>query len=280
VRAQGGTEDLIAFETPLGVPTWKLSTLAGGKAGLNFGEASGDGRLFLQPGGNVGIGTLEPGHRLEIHGEDNALVVVSDATSGNARNAGLELRTKAADGVSYIDFAKGSTDLTLSGTPDFSGRLSYNEANSGAFSLRGARLGIETTTPSNQVHVNHNSGLRVNRLYVSGGNGGTFDRWSSISFNAHRDDGNTTWVFPDPAHRAVTIEMDDLSGDGRFEVYSTTAAAPTGWTRRLHLNGQNGNLVVGDAGGNMGVGLNAPICRLRCGEISLAMPACWRITSR
>ena len=262
VRAQGGTEDLIAFETPGGAPTWKLGTLAGGKPGLNFGEAAGDGRLFLQPGGNVGIGTLEPKHRLEIHGEDNALVVVSDATSGIARNAGLELRTKAADGVSYIDFVKGSTDLAISGTPDFSGRLSYNLANTAAFALQGGRVGIDTATPTNQLHVNHNSGLRVNRLYMSGGIGGVWDRWSSISFNAHRDDGNNAWVFPDPANRAVTIEMDDFNGNGRFEVFSTTTAAPTAWKRRLHLSGETGNLVVGDAGGNVGVGLTAPACRL------------------
>lgn len=261
VRAQGGTEDLIAFETPAGVPTWKLSTLAGAKAGLNFGEATGDGRLFLQPGGNVGIGTLDPKHRLEIHGEDNALVVVSDAAAGNARNVGLELRTKAADGVSYIDFTKGSTDLTGSGVPDFSGRLSYNEANTGAFSIRGGKIGIETATPTNQVHVNHNSGLRVNRLYLSGGNGG-IDRWSSLSFNAHHDDGNAAWVFPDPAHTAVTIEMDDQTGVPRFDVWSTTIASSSAWKRRLHISGETGDLIVGDSGGNVGIGLVSPLCRL------------------
>ena len=262
IRAQGGTEDLIAFQSLGGAATWKLSTLAGGKAGLNFGDTTGDGRLFLQPGGNVGIGTQEPKHRLEIHGEDNALVVVSDATAGTARNVGLELRTKAADGVSYIDFTKGSTDLTSSGTPDFSGRLSFNEANTAAFSIRGGRVGVETATPTNRLHVDHNSGLRVNRLYLSGGNGGAHDRWSSISFNAHRDDGNNAWVFPDPANRAVTIEMDDYSGSSRFEVWSTTTAATQGWIRRLHLNGETGTLLVADSGGSVGLGTAAPLCKV------------------
>jgi hypothetical protein len=261
VRAQGGTEDLIAFETVAGVRSWKLSTLAGGKAGLNFGEASGDGRLFLQPGGNVGIGTLEPKHRLEIHGEDNALVVVSDATAGSARNAGIELRTKAGDGVSYIDFTKGSTDVANSGTPDFSGRLSFNEVNTAAFSVRGGKIGIETVTPTNQLHVNHNSGLRVNRLYLSGGNGG-FEGWSSIAFNAFRNDANTAWSFPDPTRRAVTIEMDDAFGFPRFQLFSTTNANTQGWIRRLSLDGETGNLVVNDSGGSCAVGIGTAECKL------------------
>src|SRR5262245_8467676 len=261
IRAQGGTEDLIAFETPAGAASWKLSTLAGGKAGLNFGETSGDGRLFLQPGGNVGIGTLEPKHRLEIHGEDNALVVVSDATAGNAGSAGVDRRTNAADGVSYIDFAKGSTDLANSGTPDFSGRLSFNESNTAAFSLHGGRVGIETTTPTNQLHVNHNSGLRVNRLYMSGGNGG-IEAWSSLSFNAFHNDANTDWTFPDPTRRAVTVEMDDMAGFPRFQVWSTTNANTQGWVRRLSLDGETGNLVINDTGGSCAIGLGAAECRL------------------
>jgi hypothetical protein len=261
VRAQGGTEDLLAFETPAGAPSWKVSTLAGGKAGLNFGETSGDGRLFLQPGGNVGIGTLEPKHRVEIHGEDNALVVVSDATSGNARNAGLELRTKAADGVTYIDFTKGSTDLANSGVPDFSARLSFNEANTSAFSMRGGKIGIETATPTNQVHINHNSGLRANRMYLSGGNGG-FDGWSSLSYNACHDDSNSNWVFPDPTRRAVTIEIDDWNGYPRFEVWSTTNADTQAWLRRLRIDGESGNLVANENGGTCAIGLATAECQL------------------
>jgi hypothetical protein len=262
VRAQGGTEDLLAFESPGGALTWKLSTLAGGKAGLNFGEPGGDGRLFLKTGGNVGIGTLDPKHALEIHGDDNSLVVVSDATSGNARNAGLELRTKAADGVQYIDFTKGSTDTANSGTPDFSGRLSFNEANTGAFSLRGGKVGIETTTPTQHLHVNHNSGLRVNHLFMSGGLGGIAEGWSSISYNAHHDDANNTWVFDDTSRRAVTIEMDDAFGFPRFDVWSTTNANKQGWIRRLRIDGESGNIVANSNGGNFAIGQEAAECRL------------------
>jgi hypothetical protein len=219
------------------------------------------GRFVVKDDGDVGIGTLDPKHRLEIHGEDNALVVVSDAATGSARNAGVELRTTAADGVTYIDFTKGSTDLTGSGTPDFSGRLSYNEANTGAFSVRGGKIGIETTAPTNQLHVNHNSGLRINRLYMSGGNGGN-DGWSSLAFNAFHNDANTAWTFPDPSRRAITVEMDDWPGFPRFQVYSTTNANMQGWIRRLSLDGETGNLVVNESGGSCAVGLATAECKL------------------
>jgi hypothetical protein len=264
VRGSGATEDLLAFESAAGAVTFRISQLAGGKPGLGVTDVAAnlDGLLFIQPGGNVGIGTTDPRHRLEVHGEDAALVVASDATSGLARNAGLELRTRAGDGVSYIDFARGSTDLAGSGTPDFSGRLSFNEANTGAFSLRGARVGVETVTPTNQLHVNHNSGLRVNRIYLSGGLGPNNEGWSSLAFNAHHNDANDNWVFPDPSRKAVTIEMDDVNGTPRFEVWSTTAANTQGWLRRLHVNGESGNVAINEGGGSLAVGHAAPACRL------------------
>lgn len=103
--------------------------------------------------GNVGIGTFTPKHKLEIHGADNSLVILSTASSGTERNAGLELRTTAEDGVTYIDFTKGSTNTEGSGTPDFSGRISYNETNSGAFAILGGNVGIGTANPQGKLTV-------------------------------------------------------------------------------------------------------------------------------
>ncbi len=103
--------------------------------------------------GNVGIGTFTPKHKLEIHGADNSLVILSTASSGAERNAGLELRTTAEDGVTYIDFTKGSTNTEGSGTPDFSGRISYNETNSGAFAILGGHVGIGTANPQGKLTI-------------------------------------------------------------------------------------------------------------------------------
>src|SRR5260221_1600301 len=107
-----------------------------------------------------------------------------------------------------------------------------------------------TTTPTNPLHVNGNTGVRQNRLYLSGGDG-----WSSLTYNAYHDASNGTWVFPDSSRTAVTIEMDDSRGAApRFEVWSTTSGAKANWIQRLAINGDSGNVLMAHNGGSVGIG--------------------------
>jgi hypothetical protein len=101
------------------------------------------------------------------------------------------------------------------------------------------RVGIGTTAPTNALHVTANSGLRQNRLYLSGDTG-----WSSLSYNALHADDNRDWVFPDPSRPAVTIEMDDAGGTPRFQVWSTTNGGTQGWQLRLAVDGNTGRLTI------------------------------------
>ena len=105
------------------------------------------------------------------------------------------------------------------------------------------KVGIGTSTPTNPLHVNGNTGIRQNRFYMSGGDGG--DGGSSLTYNAHRNNTNDGWVFPDPSYKAVTIEMDDAGGTPRFQVWSTTTANPTGWVLRFAIDGNSGNTWIG-----------------------------------
>ena len=102
------------------------------------------------------------------------------------------------------------------------------------------RLGIGDTNPSNTLHVKGNLGIRQNSMYLSGD-----DRWSSLTFNAHHDEANGNWVFPDPGKPAVTVEMDAAFGYPRFEVYSTTPGGNTTWQSRLYVHGHTGNVGIG-----------------------------------
>ena len=105
------------------------------------------------------------------------------------------------------------------------------------------RLGVGIATPSNHFHVVGNLGIRQNRLYVSGGDGG-LDNWSSISYNAHHNDANNAWTFPDATRKAVALEMDDSNGPARFQVWTTRSAAPTSWVQRFAINGETGDILM------------------------------------
>lgn len=64
IRANGN--DVLAFEDANGVPRWHWNMLGNG---LNFVETNvKDYRLFLQNGGNVGVGTSTPAALLDVYG--------------------------------------------------------------------------------------------------------------------------------------------------------------------------------------------------------------------
>jgi hypothetical protein len=142
---------------------------------------------------------------------------------------------------------------------NFNGNSGLNFVETGVadgrlFIQAGGNVGVGTTTPTNTLHVNSNTGIRQNRLYLSGGDG-----WSSLTYNAYHNSANNNWVFPDSSHKSVTIEMDDANGVPRFEVWSTTSGATTSWTQRLAINGDSGNVLMAHHGGNVGIGTTNPL---------------------
>lgn len=120
------------------------------------------------------------------------------------------------------------------------------------------RVGIGTNDPSNMLHVAAALGLRVGDLYLGGGLG-----WSSLSYNAHHNEANNNWVFPNTNRTALTLEMDDFGNVPRFEVFSTTSANRTAFQSRFRVDGNTGNVVMGHAGGNVGIGTSTPVDRLQ-----------------
>ncbi len=70
IQGSGTGEELISFLDANAATKWHLNLKAINTPGLNVAETGvADGRLFLQPGGNVGIGTQTPALRLDIQGD-------------------------------------------------------------------------------------------------------------------------------------------------------------------------------------------------------------------
>ncbi len=184
--------------------------------------------------GHVGIGTSEPKALLHLT-ED-----------------GLQIGTSAVPEDNF--YLQSNTDGPRAL------RLYNKDVGAGAhlasFTATG-RVGLGVTEPSNVLHVAGSLGIRQNALYVSGD-----PAWSSLTYNAHHNEANNAWVFPDPTKPAVTIEMDSAGGTPRFEVYSTLAGANQSWVSRFRVAGHSGDIAMGHNGGNVGIGTVVPTSRL------------------
>jgi cytoskeletal protein CcmA (bactofilin family) len=120
------------------------------------------------------------------------------------------------------------------------------------------KVGLGTQTPSNRLHVDDALGIRQKYLYLSGDKG-----WSSLTYNAYHDATNQSWVFPDPARTAVTLEMDDQQGTGpRFQIFSTTSGARGTWIQRFVMNGESGDIYMAHNGGRVGINTTTPAALL------------------
>jgi hypothetical protein len=188
----------------------------------------------------------EPGVGIRSHTPRNPLAV-------RANGAWEEL-------VSFEDAAgttKWHLNQKVNGTTPGLNFCETGMADGRLFLKSGGDVGMGTIAPTNRLHVEGNTGIRQNRLTLSGGTG-----WSSLTYNAHHNDTNGAWVFPDPSRRAITLEMDDASTGTRFEVWSTGTPNNTTWTSQFRISGDSGNVAMAYNGGNVGVGTNAPTEKL------------------
>jgi hypothetical protein len=206
---------------------------------LAIGPQKSDGslnpRLLVTSGGNVGIGAATPGAKLEIQDGGDLVLKAAAEDAGDIifqRFNGDEkarIFSKPTAGAG-LNFSAGGLTPQLTVAAD-------------------GKVGIATDAPTNRLHVNDATGIRQNRLYLSGGDG-----WSSLTYNANHDVANGQWVFPDPSRPAATIELDDNLGAGaRCEIFTATKAATTAMLSRLKVDGETGNV---------GIGQQAPATRL------------------
>jgi hypothetical protein len=191
-------------------------------------------KVVVKDDGSVGIGETNPDRPLVVRGRAAGQEAIGLEDAAGSTRWSLALNGGGVPGFHLRDVPADATRLYVK---------------------EGGDVGIGTTAPTQNLHVQGSRGIRQNELYISGGDG---SRWSSLSFNAHHNAANTAWVFPNPGRRAITVEMDDSGGTPRCEVWSTTAGNPTGFIRRLAIDGEIGTVLLAPNGGDVGIGTNAP----------------------
>jgi hypothetical protein len=205
-----------------------------GNGQLTFHTKNWQERMRITEDGNVGIGTKAPAAGLDVQRDWD-----KDKEQGAVQLLGTKPAVRFTGSESWLL----QLDANDPGMLEFLHRSGSQQWDA-----------ILDLRPDGRVEVPGALGFRQADLYLSGANS-----WSSVTYNArHGARGVLGWIFPDPARNAVTVEMDDAPGFGRFEVWGTTNANKTAWTRRLAINTDSGDVYMADFGGNVGIGTSAP----------------------
>jgi hypothetical protein len=91
IRNRIENEKLLGFENTGGEEEWNIAINPAGKNGLNIQEnKNANSNLFIQSGGNVGIGTISPQATLDLNGT----IKISDGSQGRGK-----ILTSDSDGL-------------------------------------------------------------------------------------------------------------------------------------------------------------------------------------
>jgi len=129
IKGRGLNSEWISFIDSQGNSKWHINHKGEAPTrgnGLNFGETDvADGRLFLAPGGNVGIGTLSPISELHVKAENGNLDLVLESGTGKQWN----IVSGASEQFSISEVSAGNAWFTIN--PGGSVRIGHDEILSG-----------------------------------------------------------------------------------------------------------------------------------------------------
>lgn len=152
IRGSGDDEDALGFENAAGILSWQINLLPDGDPGFNVVEtAAGESRLFLQPGGNIGIGTTSPHASLHIAaGSDVSLsdtsgfLVIGDVDGANLVMDDNEIMARSNGAASTLHLQAEGGSLHIHTHQDTAEQVIVTNAGS---------VGIGTTSPQASLHI-------------------------------------------------------------------------------------------------------------------------------
>ncbi|WP_143167264.1 tail fiber protein [Mucilaginibacter sp. OK098] len=172
IAGTGNTPQLRLANTDAGsLAAWNIGNDAAFAYGLNIGEVGvANGRLFIKPGGNVGIGTTSPSAALQIGdflsgASSNQIVIPGTYNFEQVRlgqigngNSALEFVNHNGPPSSYgikflIDVDHGASGLQIQYAPATTSYASLSYTTGLYLNLAG-NVGIGTTTPDQKLTVN------------------------------------------------------------------------------------------------------------------------------
>ena len=149
IRGQGAWEEVLSFEDSSGNTKWHVNHNPKGATpsgvpftrGLNFCETGvGDFRLFLQSGGNVGVGTPVPQQNLSVNG---GLNIDQANVNGGLINPGLTFGSGSGEGIASRR-SGGGNQFGLDFYTGFAVRMSITQP---------GRVGLGVTLPDSQLQL-------------------------------------------------------------------------------------------------------------------------------
>ena len=217
----------------------------------NFRNSAGSSRLYINASsGNVGIGTISPGAKLEI--KDGNLWLNGATSSSNPEIffidddgptgiAGAKIRYGNSDGNLYFDHKWNTA------TSGFFFRNRVDGTALNTMSLVNGKVGIGTTSPGAKLHVNSENSEGTLIISRGGNNLATNNNVGSITFPADYAGTPTDYA----KIKAYANALSGVRGSLDFNVKSTSGALLTGMT------------VYGTFSGvNVGIGTTSPSDKL------------------
>jgi hypothetical protein len=194
------------------------------KLGIGYAPPSqGEGTLIVS--GNVGIGTTEPGSKLDVAGETRILagqkdVVFSQGNFGNKNTTDLFFN-KGNVGFNQSEFALFNQNDNVEANRYF--QLQYS-ADAGGLTIRkGGNVGIGTTEPNGQLEIKGSASSSKLKLGGTGGDAHHISSARDLVLNSAQNGNNAAFFFRSTTYDDLSKHTDlvTILGNGNVGVGTT-----------------------------------------------------------